>query len=97
MNIVIGISFVLVAHNGHVFDDKHQIRARNRTGLTDDFKSNLAGFSDTLPAFCKLYPGISHKQSDLYVSIDGGNIKHTVHLMMITVSKIMSNSIVRNL
>ena len=40
-----GKSIVLVAHNGHIFDGKHLIRALNRTCLTDDFKSILAGFS----------------------------------------------------
>ena len=62
---------VPIANDGHVFDDKHLIRARNRTGLTDDFKWFFAGFSDTL-AFCKKYHGISHKPSDLFVGIVRG-------------------------
>ena len=62
-----GKSTVLVAHNGHVFDDK--VKALNRTGLTDELNSILAGFTDMLSAFCKRSPSIPHKQNDLYASI----------------------------
>ena len=53
------------------FDDKYLIRPLYCTGLTDDFISVLADFSDALLAFCKKYPGISLKRSHLYASIVG--------------------------
>ena len=75
---------VLVPHN--VFVDKHLIMALHRTGLTDDFKSILAGFSDMLPAFRKKYPWYL-PQSDLYTSIVRGSYQaHSAKL--VTVSKV---------
>ena len=63
----------------YVFDDKHLIRALNCTGLTDDFKSSLASFSDTLPAFRKKYP----QHSDLYASVVWGTSGTTVGMSSI--------------
>ena len=63
-----GKYIVLVAHNGHVCDDEHLIRALNCTGLADDFKST---------EFLKKYLGISHKESGLYAFIVGGHTAQT--------------------